>query len=635
MHQFAQPEAPVPPQQHHVAMHQGLQQLPAEMERINLHPGAPQYSSQGNSYAPSMDAHYTHHSLAVDPQLPFLGNRKVPVTYEGWTFTKQRPSRPNEKATWALAVKTKMAMSQDELRDQVTKQKKRGKTVTDTYNGSDMEGYKRKQVDRLIADKTRMEVDLRFDHKLASIKLDKARAGSGIETKSMQVILKRVLRSGTEQPLASGQARALELEGEVVDLTGADDIMYSQSSYSGNSPGQYGPPQYPEYVHVQPRDEQPHAAYFPEHAPGIQTVHHHEPLQHQQPEQFMPQHDVHHHQEHYEPVVDHHHHETHNPPKKDKKDGKDGKDGKDKADKKDTKDKKHSHKPEVHQKKAQKPKHYYDSSDSASDGGSSFYTNETANTEFSDRSGDPYHKDKKHSSRRSSRRESRSYDYDLSPTQQVFRERHRKSPARSTHSGHDYEEVEIIPSDHHRDSLFRRNSSYAKERPAHHQRAFSYDDVYVSRPTYKQKRLNSFAHNALDEHPHEEKERLQWEIADLKRQKDDKEERQHKERIEADRLERQRLETERQKLESQKERDKLERLRLESATRYDREREPSRYHRDRDAPRYERDRFERNDRYDRYDPYVDRERERERPRRFSAAFDVRRDEGPYGDPYYR
>lgn len=621
MFPHVQPEAPLPPPPPHMGMHHGAQQLPADMARMNLHHTVPQYNSQGNSYVAQLDGRYTPQGPALTTQLPYLGNRKVPITYEGWSFTRQAPSKVNEKATWALVVKTKMPLSQDELRNQVAKRKKKGKTVTEQYHDHDMDGFKKKQVDRLIADRTRSELDPRFEYKLASLKLEQGRTRQGSrQTTSMQIILKRVYRSGDEQPLGSGQERAQELEGEVVDLTGTDDAAYSHSGYSSSSQGLYGAQSYPGYVNVQPQDEQPYAPYFPDQGPGIEPVHHDEigvKTARIYEEPHMPQGNANQ-QQHPEPQEHHHYHDQQTPDKKEKKD---------KSDKKDSK-------PEVHQNNHGKHKSGSDSS-SDSDAGSSLYTDRTPDTEYSGHSAHAYHKEKKHSSsRKSSRRDSRSHDHDLSPVRQVYRERRRKSPARSTNSGSEYGVYEVITSDGHRDRPYKTARTYMKERPVSHQRALSYDDDSIHRPAYRQKRLNSYAHPVVDEHPHEEAERLRWEIERIQREKsEDRRREREKAKLESDRLERQKLELEIERLRFESERQSH--ARLDRTDRYAKE---DRYNRDDRDDRYDpRDRYNRDDRYDqqdrydrgRYDLFVDRERER--PRRFStAAYDTRRD-----DLYYR
>lgn len=603
MVQQVQPEAPYPPPPA-MAVHPGMQQLHSDFEHLNLQHVVPQYSSQGNSYTPSPEGHYHPQGQVAQPDIPYLDHGKVPITYDGWTLTKQVPTRANQKATWSKVVRTPMPESQNHLRDLVLRQKNKGKSAIELYNSTDMQGFKKEHVKRLIADKTQMESDLRFEYKLGYLKLVQQRTKPNQrQTNSMVVVLKRVFRNGAEQPLGSGQARAQVLEGEIVDLAAIDNIAYNQSSHPVGFAGQYIAHPHPEYVHAQPHDEHP---VYIDHRPAIHLVHTQEamPPMPRQSEQYMAAHDAYQQQQHeiHHQQQQQHFQEPHTPEKKEKG------------------NKKKDQKPEVHQKKEMQNPIYYDStSDSLSDN-SSLFTNETPNTEYSGHSSHQYYKDKKHDiKRRSSRRDSRSRDHDVSPVRQVFRERRRKSPARSAHSGQDYEFVETIiaTSDHDRPH----DRMYLKDRSGHLQRTSSYNDSRSSRPVYRHKRLNSYAHPVMNEHPDEEKERLQYEIAAIQRQRS--EERREKARLESDRLERQKLELERERLEGQRERDRLERVRLEHEhAKIDRERS-DRHDRGRFDAYHERPYAER--------PYADRPyRERERPRRFSPDYDARRE-----DLYYR
>ena len=592
MVQQVQPEAPYPPPPP-MAVHRGMQQLPADFEGLNLQHGVPQYSSQGNAYTPSPGGRFHSQGQVAQPHVPYLDHGKVPITYDGWTFVKQVPTRANQKPTWERVVKTQMPESQSHLRELVIRQKNKGISAVDLYNSKDMQGFKKEHVNRLIDGKTRMELDQRFEYKLGYLKLDQQRVKQGQrQTNSMTVVLKRVLRNGAEQPLGSGQARAQVLEGEIVDLNGADNMAYNQSSHPIGPTGQYFAHPNPDYAHAQHYDQQ---QVYADQRPAVHVVHPQEamqPMPHQS-DQYMAAQDAHHQQQQELPYhqQEQHYQEPHTPEKKEKG------------------GKKKDQKPEVHQTHESTSKIYYDSSyDSLSDN-SSLFTSETPNTEYSGHSSRDYYKDKKHDlKRRSSHRDSRSRYHDASPDRQVFRERRRKSPARSTHSGQEYEFVETIISSGGHDRPHDR--MYMKDRSGH-QRTSSYNDGRSSRPVYRHKRLNSYAHPVMNEHPDEEKERLRYEIAAMQRQKS--EERKEKARLESDRLELQKLEVERERLEGQKERDRLERIRLE----------------------HERDRYDKHDRgrFDAYHerPYVERPyRERERSRRFSTDYDVRRE-----DPYYR
>lgn len=602
------PEAPLPPPR--FGAHPGPQHLPADMERLNLDHGVPPYSGHSGSHHPSPEGRFVGPSHQFDTSLPFDGDGKIPITYEGWGFTKQPAVRPDQKETWALVVKTPMSVSQNELRDQVTKQRKKGKSATDQLASPDMAGFKRKQVDRLIADRTRTDPDQRFEYKLGALKLgQKESKRFGRQTISMQVILKRQLRNGLTQP-SSGYGRIQELDGEIVDLTGAEDGSYSQDSYSTGVP-HYAQP--PAHGYAQQFMEQPGAAYVHDSMFTGQAIppHGSPPVQHV-PEQYLPHHDGH----GYPPEAFH--------PPKAEKGHKDKKEKHHKDDKKDN--------VKVHQKKEKKHKSYSDSSSESFSDADSFnsktYTDRTPDTVYSGGSGRSYHKDNKHSSsHKEGHRNSRSHDH--SPIRKVYRERRRKSPTGSSRKGstrYEYEDYDIITSERHhdRDRAYRNDhrssQAYEHERPSFHPRALSFNDDRHHRPAYAQpRRLQSYAHPT---DLHAEKEELQWQIEEIKKEK--LREKIERERAELKNLERERLgmeiERKRQEQRDRAERDRLDRLDREKfeRERFDRERmERERF----DRERMERERFD-GDRFDR-DPYA------EPPRRYPTSYDTRRDDRYY------
>ncbi|KAG7006555.1 hypothetical protein G7Y79_00014g037300 [Physcia stellaris] len=154
----------------------------------------------------------------TDVSVGSYGDNEVSILYEGWKFVKQSPRRANEKPSWGLAIRTRMTASQDELRRQVRKrlQRRRRRSVIELYSSPEMDGFKRKQVDRLITDRNSKEMDPRFIYELATLRLD-------LTTNSMQVILRRVLRKKFEQSLSIGQDLPSILEEEIVDLIDRED----------------------------------------------------------------------------------------------------------------------------------------------------------------------------------------------------------------------------------------------------------------------------------------------------------------------------------------------------------------------------------------------------------------------------
>ena len=610
------PEAPLPPPP--FAMHPSPQHLPAEMERLNLDHGVPPFSGHGGAYNPSFDGRFVSPSSQFDTHLPLGGNGKVPVDLEGWTFTKQPALRPDQKETWALVLKTPMTATQTQLRDQVTKQKKKGNSAADQLASSEMAGFKRKQVERLISDRTRTDPDARFEYKLAALRLRQEIKRQGKQTVSMHVILKRQLRPGLAQP-SSSYDRIQELDGEIVDLTGAEETNYSHDGHSASLPSQHVHPP----VHGQQplHMEHPGAAFIDDPRFPPQAGPHHGSLpvqqmhEQQMHEQYMPQPDMY----GFPPEAVH----TPMMPKEAK--------DKNKHDKDDKRDK-----VKVHQNKEKKNRSHSDSSSESWSEADSFdskaYTDRTPDTEYSGGSRGSYHKDKTPpSGYKESRRDSHSYDKRHSRDKHVYRERRRKSPVPSPTkraSRYVYEDYDVIMSERHRDrdrdqpyrGSHKTSQAYVRERPLAQRRALSYDDERHVRPAYGQpRRLQSYASPA-DLHAEEE---LKWEIEETRKEK--LREKLEHERAERDRLELRNLEREKLAMEMERERQERERAERDRLDRLDRERE--RYERDRfgrdrmDRERFERDRFDR-DRYNR-DLYA------EAPPRYSMAYEPRRDERYY------
>ena len=608
------PEAPLPPPpfQHHP----GPQHLPADMERLNLDHGVPPFGGHNGPHSPPLERRFTEPSHQFDTALPFDGKGKVPVTLEGWSFTKQPAVRPDQKETWALAVKSQMPLSQIDLREQVTKQKRKGKSAADVLASQEMNGFKRKQVDRLILDRTRTDPDPRFEYKLAALRLGQETKRQGRQTVSMYVILRRQLRNGVVQGSA-GYDRAQELDGEIVDLTGAEETNASQDSSSIGAHGHHAhmPPH--GYHYQQPFVEFQGPEF--EKRPRFEAQpppHHGSPPVHQVHEPQMPQ------MPH--PDIQGMPYEGFYPPHGDKE-------------VKEKKKDKHGHdskkdKVKIHQKD-KKHKSYSDSSSDSFSDADSFdskpFTDRTPDTVYSGGSSHGYHKEKRKSSgHKENRRDSHSsHDRHRSPTRQVYRERRRKSPIPASRKGstkYDYEEYDVITSERRKPE-----QPYHHERPSMNRHPMSYEDDRPRRPTYRlERKLQS---SPFPVELHAEKEALKWEIEEIKREKlRDKMEQERAERV---RLELRRLEKEKLEMELERERqeryDRAERDRLDriNRERYERERlDRERMERD----RLERDRFDR-DRYDHVDrdgynraPYT------EPPRRYPMPYEARRDDRHYG-----
>ncbi len=378
-----------------------------------------------------------------------------------------------------------MATDQKTLYLEAKKQKNKGPS------DKDMIGFKRRQIDHLIDQRTRTDDDPRFEYKLASLKLKQGVNARGQrETISMQAILKRQLRPGVVRAATMGVRAGGP--GEIVDLTRPQyDDRSSQDSYpiSGTSfpghqenPGMHGPPQFDPHMHggqgVQmPMPSSPQMEYMPHH-PQFTPPHGQQPPGMHHPDQSMG------HSGHPQGSPPEHHdvdrhppHDNHPFPQDHHTQPKAGKNKK--AGKKDSKDKKGS-------KKAHKShdKHYKDFSDGSSDSSDddSDASYRTPDTVISSNSSRDYFREKKdHSGYKEKRRNVRNHERDHSPSRQVYREHRRKSPVRSPRAErprYDYEDYDVIPSGHtDRPHPTRRATDYLQRRPSmDHHRTLSYDD---------------------------------------------------------------------------------------------------------------------------------------------------------------
>ena len=173
---------------------------------------------------------------------------KPMTTYEGYTLTKLQ--NQFVKANWAQVVKTPMPLSHEMLASRVRNQ---GGTVMKIYNGKDMAGNKKGQVDTLIAEKNTMELDSNWEWKLAHINLktqDSIKARQRIrETIAMDVILKRIPR--IRQFTNSSHNTMFQPMGDIVDVS------------------MMGPP------HGHPQVHRPESVYMPAGGRGTGSVYAH------------------------------------------------------------------------------------------------------------------------------------------------------------------------------------------------------------------------------------------------------------------------------------------------------------------------------------------------------------------------
>ena len=185
---------------------------------------------------PPVSSHKSSHQSSPDPRHQSRTTDPGEVSYEGYTFTRCKPQHKGQKETWAVAQMVSMPVSSRDLKDQIKKGRKKHVSALDEYNDDKMKGFKRKQVDKLIRERTKIDGDYGYEYVLASIKLDSRKTKSkSTETLSMQVILKRQLMAGFLHETSVGPSLDVHarLPSQVMDLTREDDLGILEGHSSG------------------------------------------------------------------------------------------------------------------------------------------------------------------------------------------------------------------------------------------------------------------------------------------------------------------------------------------------------------------------------------------------------------------
>ena len=175
--------------------------------------------------------HNSSHESSSDHRHQAHPAKSEEVSYEGYTFTKCKSHHTNRKESWAVAQMIPMPVSQKDLKDQIKKNKKKHISALDEYNDERMKGFKKKQVDNLIRECTKIDGDYGYEYELASIKLDSRKTkGKSTETVSMQVILKRQLIAGFPRETSAGPTMDVhaKLPSQIMDLTREDGLATSR-----------------------------------------------------------------------------------------------------------------------------------------------------------------------------------------------------------------------------------------------------------------------------------------------------------------------------------------------------------------------------------------------------------------------
>lgn len=252
----------------------GYPEMHRDFEQMNINP-SPSFGHNDNTHNPQ-DLHFDVHpgGQGSNGEL-FNGLGSSSPGYEGCIIT--RKTVPGQEKIWGIVRREEMQDSQDQLKSEIRRERKSG---MDVYNRPEMKGMKRRQIDKLIYDKSVDNPGCKY--KLVYLKLE--RSWDKKIVRAMRVILKR------EPAPGNTNFRIRPLSGETVDLTGGHihtDLGSSYGSSSGDLHGSSPPhrsfvpkmqqmftepisshaPRAEPWVHIRPDNQgPPHPSHNSEHA---------------------------------------------------------------------------------------------------------------------------------------------------------------------------------------------------------------------------------------------------------------------------------------------------------------------------------------------------------------------------------
>lgn len=174
-----------------------------------------------------------------------------PAVLEGWTIARQTVAR---QPTYAVAKRTRWIAREDELKELVKKQQKRGTRPYVPVNGTtDIKSNKRAQVERLVQDRNNdTSNDSGTQYELAALKLEQFQIKGGADERLKVVLRRRVRRGVPHDPSRPITASTRFSSSEIIDLGQSDDHDRSSQSSSYSSPPMHVPGQDPFHLPVHP-----------------------------------------------------------------------------------------------------------------------------------------------------------------------------------------------------------------------------------------------------------------------------------------------------------------------------------------------------------------------------------------------
>lgn len=185
---FTPPGAPPPPP---------IAPFPPMMEEEseNVHIIGPPFHNGNNMPHGGFEGQSPRGRPVLDTRHSSDSNGKEHVSYEGYTILRDPARTLGQTQTWGLAKRSEWRATQSEFKEFVKKQQKKAGDGWEQLKASEMDGLKRRQVERLVQDRSSRSGH-RYEYQPAAIKLERFQVrGKGPDTK-VWVVLRRQLRPG-------------------------------------------------------------------------------------------------------------------------------------------------------------------------------------------------------------------------------------------------------------------------------------------------------------------------------------------------------------------------------------------------------------------------------------------------------
>ncbi|KAL2048145.1 hypothetical protein N7G274_000056 [Stereocaulon virgatum] len=207
----------------------------------NVHTIAPQIHNGNDTHPVSFETQPPRARPVLDLRRSSDSNSKDHVSYEGYTLLREPVRSAGQERTWGIAKRCEWRQSRSGFEEFVKKQQKKRGDGREQLESSELDGLKRKQIERLIEDRNSKN-DPRYEYQPAAIKLERFLVKGQTPDTKVWIVLKRQLRPGLRpDPYMRVAPPPAVIPREQVDLTSRYQFEFTpQEGHGIPMPRQHG-----------------------------------------------------------------------------------------------------------------------------------------------------------------------------------------------------------------------------------------------------------------------------------------------------------------------------------------------------------------------------------------------------------